>query len=555
MTSRNEVRIDIEVEGGTKAERQFNRAEKGARGLGRSTRGLINPLIGAGLVSGILGGGLLSLALSSGSASNSLIRIQGSLEGLVGTITRKLEPAIDFAAGQFEKLPIGAQLGVLASAAVLGVVFVKLIGAAAGGIAAAVTALAAKAIAAPLLAGVLNAAKFAIFALQYYAVGLVAGVSAAVALAVTAVVVSIAALALIAWDLIFNDGALLRRFEDWLLGFGWIKAIDEWSKGIDPAFAKAWDTAVGFFTTNFAGPLATAWETVRDFFLEDFTAFFTQTIPEVFKGAWDAIIGFFDEHFSVPLLRAWFGISGFFLEDFTGFFTETIPGIFKGGWDSVIGFFYGVFARPFVVAWARIKGFFLEDFTGFFTETIPGIFKGGWDSVIGFFYGVFARPFVVAWARIKGFFLEDFTAFFTETIPGVFKSGWEDVVGLFEGFANDIIGVLQSLVDSFGKLPIPRVSVGVAYRSFGPLRVPYPTFSVGTRPLSSYIGLPQIPTIPTPSADPRQQTPSFRGGSSGGPGTNGPIVNYYSLASTDFAREVERLINAPGAQARAVGAP
>ena len=49
MTSRNnEVRIDIEVEGGTKAERQFNRAEKGARGLGRSTRGLINPLIGAG---------------------------------------------------------------------------------------------------------------------------------------------------------------------------------------------------------------------------------------------------------------------------------------------------------------------------------------------------------------------------------------------------------------------------------------------------------------------------------------------------------------------------
>ena len=83
MTSRsNEVRIDIEVEGGAKAEKQFDRAEKGARGLGRSTRGLINPLIGAGLVSGILGGGLLALALSSGSASNSLIRIQGARGGV-----------------------------------------------------------------------------------------------------------------------------------------------------------------------------------------------------------------------------------------------------------------------------------------------------------------------------------------------------------------------------------------------------------------------------------------------------------------------------------------
>ena len=82
MTSRNEVQIDIEVEGGARAERQFNRAEKGARGLGRSTRGLINPLLGAGLVAGILGGRVaLPGAQSSGSASNSNIPDSGRTGG------------------------------------------------------------------------------------------------------------------------------------------------------------------------------------------------------------------------------------------------------------------------------------------------------------------------------------------------------------------------------------------------------------------------------------------------------------------------------------------
>ena len=132
MTSRNdEVQVDIEVEGGEKAERQFNRAEKGARGLGKTSRGLINPLLGAGLVAGILGGGLLGLALSSGAASNSIFRIQGALEGLIGTAVRKLEPGIDFLATQFEKLPVAAQLAVLGIGAILGVILAKAINAAA----------------------------------------------------------------------------------------------------------------------------------------------------------------------------------------------------------------------------------------------------------------------------------------------------------------------------------------------------------------------------------------------------------------------------------------
>ena len=176
----------------------------------------------------------------------------------------------------------------------------------------------------------------------------------------------------------------------------------------------------------------------------------------------------------------------------------------------------------------------MRTFGTFFTTTIPGIFQGAWEAAIRLFTTYFVGPFIRAWNFIK-----------------------DSVTSLFTGFANGIIGILNRLISSIGRLPIPRVSVGVAYAGIGPLRVPYPTFGVGTRPLSSYIGdgadypplrLRRRPRGPRhvnehdgPGDDPRARA--------------APTVNYYSLAATDFAREVERLINAPGAQARAVGAP
>ena len=325
MTSRNEVRIDIEVEGGAKAERQFGRAEKGARGLGRSTRGLINPLLGAGLVAGILGGGLLGLALSSGSASNSIFRIQGAMEGLIGTITRSLEPAIDRAASFFEKLPVAAQLGVVATAAILGVVFVKLIGIAAGKIAVAISTHIGAAITSTIAP-------------------LVAGLTAAAAAAISAVVVGLASLALIAWDLIFNNGALLKRFEAWLSGMGWIQAIQKWDKEVlTPFFTNAWNKAIGIFETSFRDPFVAEWEALRDSFKQDFVGTFTGS----------------QQKSSSRRLH----------------FTETIPNAFKAGWDRGISIFRQFFIDIFLAAWTTAKGLLSKRrFTlgPFFTETIPG---------------------------------------------------------------------------------------------------------------------------------------------------------------------------------------
>ena len=42
-------------------------------------------------------------------------------------------------------------------------------------------------------------------------------------------------------------------------------------------------------------------------------------------------------------------------------------------------------------------------------------------------------------------------------------------------------------------------------------------------------------------------------GSGGGMG--GDTFNFYSLSAADFRREVERIMSAPGAKARAVGRP
>ena len=512
MTNRNEVRIDIEVEGGARAEKQFSRAEKGARGLGRSTRGLINPLLGAGLVSGILGGGLLSMALSSGAASNSLIRIQGSLENIVGTITRSLEPAIDFAAGQFEKLPIGAQLGVLASTSILGVLLAKGIIAAAGGIATATTALAVAGINIPLAAGALSAVTATGSAIATGAGTVLAAIASVSALAIAATVLALGAVALLSWDLIFNDGRLLARFEEWLLGYGWIAVINDWvNKYFDDPMIAGWNKVVESFGAVFVQPYVNNWEKVRDYFDEDFTAFFT----------------------------------------------ETIPGKFKDGWDAVIGFFDRYFVQPFTTAWETVRDFFKEDFTGFFVDTIPGVFTSGWDAVVGFFNAAFVVPFLIAWFAIKDFFEEDFVGFFTETIPNIFTSGWDAVVVGFVGFSNTLIEGMNTLIRTIGKLPIPTVSIGLAYRNVGPLSVPYPTFSVSTRPLSSFISLPQIPTIPERQTKAPRVYNNFDDPELGSAaGNTAPMtVNYYSLSALDFRSEVESVINGPGAQARAVGAP
>ena len=131
--------------------------------------------------------------------------------------------------------------------------------------------------------------------------------------------------------------------------------------------------------------------------------------------------------------------------------------------------------------------------------------------------------------------------------------GWNAVLGGFDSFANSLTGGMNALIRAIGKLPIPRVSIGVGYKSVGPLSIPYPTFSVSTRPLSSYVGLPQIASIPS-TVKPSAPLGAYAGGLAQN-APSGTTNNYFSLSAADFGKQVERITNAPNAQARAVGAP
>ena len=379
MTSRNdEVTVDIEVEGGEKAERSFNRAEKGARKFERSARGLIGPLIGAGLLTGLLGGGLLGLALAGGSASNAVLRIQSSIENLVSTAFRSLEGGIDFAVRQFDKLPAGAQVAVLATAVIIGLVLAKLIGAAAGAVAGAISGLLA-----PLGPAIVSGITT-----------LLAGISVALLAAITAIAVGIASLVFIAWDLIFNDGQYLARFDEWLAQFSFF----QWGRNVDVFI----------------------------------TAYFKAAIPRWFNAA-----------------------------------TE----FFQNGWDAVTATFGSHFILPFANAWRTFTQFFTITLRSFFGGTVPNFFVKVWAGLVAGFIRYFIVPFRAAWDAVEDFMI---------------------------GAINTLIGYFNILLRSIANLPIPKVTVGIAFVNKAGIRIPFPTFSVSTQRLGSLVGGfdAQIPTIP-----------------------------------------------------------
>ena len=267
MTTRNEARIDILTDGGPKAERQLDRVASKTRGVGSAARGLGLPFLTGGLLAGGLAAGLLGVATGSGAASNGLIRIQGALDNLIGGLIRPLEGGLDNFTEFFEKLPGLAQVGLVGLGVILGAL---LIAGFKAGIAAlsGYLATAFAGLGAPILSAI---------------TGIFSGIGVAVGAAIAVIAVGIASLAFIAWDLIFNDGEYLARFERWLSGFSWIQTVSRWDYELTEWFK-------GPFAQLFAGTIPELLDTVWGFLGDQFNSVFVNTFAAAWAGAVDIAV-------------------------------------------------------------------------------------------------------------------------------------------------------------------------------------------------------------------------------------------------------------------------
>ena len=131
MTTRGD-QIDVRVRerGAAETTNRLNRVRGAVRGVGRATTGALLPLIGGSLLAGVFGFSLLSLATSGGAASNAMVRLQATLERLIGPFIPLLVKVVEF----LSLLPTWA-LGVLVVAFLMRGVLIAAIGAAAGALA------------------------------------------------------------------------------------------------------------------------------------------------------------------------------------------------------------------------------------------------------------------------------------------------------------------------------------------------------------------------------------------------------------------------------------
>ena len=103
--------------------------------------------------------------------------------------------------------------------------------------------------------------------------------------AITAIAVGIASLVFIAWDLIFNDGRYLARFERWLAGFTffqWAQQVDrDLTAWLSNTWSQTWDSAQAIRIGNVAFQRIAAG--FRTFFTAAFYGYL-ECNPQLFPG-------------------------------------------------------------------------------------------------------------------------------------------------------------------------------------------------------------------------------------------------------------------------------
>lgn len=103
--NRARVEIDVETEGAQKAASEIDDVSDSVKGLAKSARRTLLPLLGGGLLAAGFAGGLLGLALNSGAAQNALNRLIAVIEPLIDYVLDLLYPLAELGLQWIEQNP------------------------------------------------------------------------------------------------------------------------------------------------------------------------------------------------------------------------------------------------------------------------------------------------------------------------------------------------------------------------------------------------------------------------------------------------------------------
>ena len=172
--------------------------------------------------------------------------------------------------------------------------------------------------------------------------------------------------------------------------------------------------------------------------------------------------------------------------------------------------------------WDTIWGAILTTFKAV-TSKIVDLYESKWGWLLP--YGPFVKAIL----------------FIRDTWRGV----WNDMLRAIQAVSGPILAIANRIMNAVSRASSLASSIGGAVSSIIPGMAHGGNVRRGGTALVGERG-PELLNLP------RGAQVSPLGGGGGGGGTT---INYYSLSAADFKREVERVVNSPGAQARAVGRP
>ena len=214
--------------------------------------------------------------------------------------------------------------------------------------------------------------------------------------------------------------------------------ISAWFVGVGKWFNKnVIQPIFGFFKDLWDG-IVEVWNTVATWFNKQVI----QPVVKFFKGLWESVSGFFKDLWD-GIVGVWNTVATWFDENVI----QPIVNFFAPIVERISQFFYGCWLIIQAV-WVVVSTWFNEHVI----QPVVGFFKSLWETVSGFFTELW-NDIVNIWVLVSTWFEVNVI----QPVAGFFKSLWETVSGFFVSLWEDIKGVWKTVSNWFDTTVIQPV--------------------------------------------------------------------------------------------------